>query len=234
MFVLSHVVIATPHARRALPYDSLPSFLPPPTGTNAFLLYSCALFAQSAFFVSFVFNHLRTLCVCIFSLTCLFCGACALFAEKQGVPPSISVALFLRRAVRFAPPLPDCKFLHFLYRSSSHPFVFSGLRTLYRKTGGRGIGPSFPHWNAKQGGADGLRRPPLQKQEEQQIRCCVRDDNRCCVEEEGLGDYGRGLVGVGAFGAGRVDCGGDVVVGGGAGHVCIGIAERGDRARVDF
>jgi hypothetical protein len=83
--MLSCVVIATPHARRALLYDSLPSFLPPSADTNAFLAHSCALFVQSAFFVSFVFNHLRTLVHTSFFSTPFFSTVCALFAQKQGV-----------------------------------------------------------------------------------------------------------------------------------------------------
>ena len=132
-------MIATPRTRRALLYDSLPSFLPLSADTNAFLSPPCALFAQSAFFASFIFNHLRTLLHTPFFSTPFFSTVCALFAEKRGDTPSISVALFLRCAVRFPPPLPDCKFLHFLHETSAIFLLFVACALRTQNAGGVGV-----------------------------------------------------------------------------------------------
>ena len=160
--MLSSVVSATPHARGALLYDSLPSFLPPLAGTNTFLSRPCTLFAQSAFFVPFVFNHLRTLLHTSFFSTPFFSTVCALFAQKQGGTPSICVRTLpaMRRALSIATS--RLQISAFSVRVFEPSVCFQRLAHSVQKTGGRGWVHDSRN-GTRNSGADGLRRPPVQE-----------------------------------------------------------------------
>ena len=166
-------MIATRDARGALLYDSLPCFLPPSADTNAFLSDSCALFAQSAFFVSFIFNHLRTLLHTSFFSTSFFSTACALFAQKQGVPPLSLSQSSCHATCAFNRNFPTANFCIFC-TSLRAIRLFSAVCTLCTEKQGEGVGPLFPQWNAKQRSGRPQKAAPTRTKRDPSRR--ARDD----------------------------------------------------------